>query len=42
MARDCAVPVGVVYPSHLRPVEVQRLQLGLASSHLTLRILTFR
>jgi hypothetical protein len=27
------------YPSHLRPVDVHRLQLGLISSHLTLRIL---
>jgi hypothetical protein len=27
------------YPSHRLPVLVQRAQLGLASSHLTLRIL---
>lgn len=27
------------YPSHFRPVEVQRLQFGFISSHLTRRIL---
>lgn len=30
---------GEVYPSHVLPVEVQRTQLGLPSSHRTLRIL---
>lgn len=38
LADDCAADAEA-YPSHVRPVDSHRLQLGLASSHFTRRIL---